>query len=52
MIPSGNEEDAHYLTKGDNNRVHDQQLYQKSKGNSSIVNCRPTLHPSRLHLRP
>ncbi|KAK8799307.1 hypothetical protein JH06_1235 [Blastocystis sp. subtype 4] len=27
----GNEEDAHYLTKGDNNRVHDQQLYQKNQ---------------------
>lgn len=32
LIARGSEEDSHYLTKGDNNRVHDQQLYQKSTG--------------------
>ena len=28
---SGSEEESTYLTKGDNNHVHDQQLYQRGK---------------------
>ena len=28
---SGTEDEARFLTKGDNNRVHDQQLYQEGK---------------------
>lgn len=28
---SGTEDESRFLTKGDNNRVHDQQLYQEGK---------------------
>ena len=47
----GTEEESRFLTKGDNNQVHDQQLYQRGVELGVCLTCRSAFPKSRQHLR-